>query len=271
MIKTCQACFKTFSTDDSKHKYCGWSCYRSTRKKRVLVYVCELCSKEFEPINKSRRFCGQQCMGIVAQMRRVGRIVTRDGYVKIYVRPLGSASTGKYVFEHRMIMERHLGRSLADDEVVHHKNRDTQDNRLENLEVMSRSAHISGHNVGKRRPFHKLPADTQRRILSALVKANAKRAKNGTLGGAIQRGKQKQKHTRPKSGFKGVKFVKQSKRYLARLMKGRKEIQLGSFFTAVEAAKAYDNGARQIFGANAFLNFPKLGEQPAFPPALVAL
>ena len=51
----------------------------------------------------------------------------------------------KTVRLHRYIMEEHIGRKLKSSELVHHKNEDRHDNRVENLEILSRSEHRKIH------------------------------------------------------------------------------------------------------------------------------
>lgn len=62
-----------------------------------------------------------------------------NGYIEI------TMGDNKGKGQHRAIMEEHLGRPLESGEVVHHINHNRSDNRLENLEVMSRSSHCSHH------------------------------------------------------------------------------------------------------------------------------
>jgi hypothetical protein len=66
----------------------------------------------------------------------IGRI-KRSGYWYIKNRKHPFSGKQGYVAEHRLIMEKYLGRFLKLSEVVHHKNGIISDNRLENLELFS--------------------------------------------------------------------------------------------------------------------------------------
>lgn len=81
---------------------------------------------------------------------RGGRSKVR-GYVLIYKPGHPHATYGRknYVAEHILIMEDFLGRHLGENEEVHHKNGNRQDNRLENLELHTKATH-SGVEMKKR-------------------------------------------------------------------------------------------------------------------------
>lgn len=52
---------------------------------------------------------------------------------------------GKYQKYSIYIMEKHIGRSLTSNEIVHHINENPLDNRIENLMIMSPSEHVKHH------------------------------------------------------------------------------------------------------------------------------
>lgn len=78
-----------------------------------------------------------------------GKRIDKDGYV-LCLKPDHPNNRNGYVREHRLVMEKYLGRYLTDTEVVHHKNAVKTDNRIENLELFQRNGeHLKKELKGK--------------------------------------------------------------------------------------------------------------------------
>lgn len=121
-----------------------------------MIKMCEICQGNYD-IRKShaskRRTCSHRCHAKLKSKEKSGsnhprwkggREIHSTGHVLIWKPNHPSANKGK-VLEHRLVMEKHLGRVLKSSELVHHKNSNKSDNRIENLELMTRSQHINAH------------------------------------------------------------------------------------------------------------------------------
>jgi hypothetical protein len=72
-----------------------------------------------------------------------GRHIAEDGYVRIwltdddpmYAMAQAHSKHGGYCLEHRLVVARHLGRPLTEDETVHHIDNNPLNNSLENLQL----------------------------------------------------------------------------------------------------------------------------------------
>lgn len=66
---------------------------------------------------------------------------------------------------------------------------------------------------------------------------------------------------RSSTGYKGIYPDRRRPKFHARICVNGKRHYLGAYTSAKEAAKAYDDAAREYFGEFAALNFPDNGEQ----------
>lgn len=146
----------------------------------MVDYVCEVCEKSFKAYKSNRRgkyiTCTPKCFGVIAKKIFKGRKNTwidgskytkylprhtgdkhprwkggrwkhKQGYVFVKAENHPSNNKG-YVFEHRLVMEKHIGRYLKPEENVHHLNGIKDDNRIENLVLYSNIYEhmLKGHN-----------------------------------------------------------------------------------------------------------------------------
>ena len=74
-----------------------------------------------------------------------GQVTTYQGYLNT-TRPKDDLFKHMYKPQHRIIYEQHYNCCLLSTTIIHHKNENRKDNRIENLEALTRSQHISLHN-----------------------------------------------------------------------------------------------------------------------------
>lgn len=137
--------------------------------------ICDMCGKYFSviPCHKDSVFCSHKCYWESMKgksIRNRGNALGKEhpkwkgglckhgrGYIKEYA-PQHPMQSGNYVSQHRLVMEKHLGRYLLPKEVVHHINGIKDDNRLENLMLFpNHKAHRLFHiQLNPRKPCIKI-------------------------------------------------------------------------------------------------------------------
>lgn len=101
---------------------------------------------------KKHPFYGKR--GVKASNYKTGKTIGSHKYILILKFDHPFSNHQGYVFEHRLVMEKHLGRYLMPEEEIHHKGikhplgsiENRQDNRIENLQLFkNKSEHQKFH------------------------------------------------------------------------------------------------------------------------------
>jgi hypothetical protein len=153
----CKTCNILFKRKSKKNIFCSFGCssvgkrYVQARFAKKIIVNCDFCTNSLEKwpcfikknINK-KHYCNSLCRKLAMQKGE-----TTYGFKETTGSPLNPyrrcTKNGKFVYEHRWIMEQKIGRKLTRNEHVHHINGNPKDNRIENLEILSKSDHAKTH------------------------------------------------------------------------------------------------------------------------------
>ncbi|MHA1170298.1 MAG: HNH endonuclease signature motif containing protein, partial [Candidatus Hodarchaeales archaeon] len=123
--------------EKSKIQFCSQDCYKKSRRRTT---ECSWCKKQFHPQRLSQYFCSIKCFSEWRKKKKRTEFWYENGYKVL------SLGDGRGIKEHIKIMQDQIGRNInRKNEIVHHKNGMRDDNRPENLELMSRKQHASYH------------------------------------------------------------------------------------------------------------------------------
>lgn len=175
IIKNCETCAKKFTTPPSRIKegrgrFCSRKCCDESLKTRLLgknnpfwnggdvEIECIICSKIFL-VGKTRKYtakcCSAKCRGKYVSPKlsgkkhynwKGGKFKDKSGYIMIQSPNHPNRNKDNCVQEHRLVMEKHIGRFLNPIEVIHHINKIKYDNRIENLMLFTNNIeHLKYH------------------------------------------------------------------------------------------------------------------------------
>ena len=116
--------------------------------------------------------CGQECkkryvQGHVFKKNKKDGSYIAHNRMKLFI-------NGQYIIRSRYVMEQHIGRALTKNDIVHHINENLMDDRIENLQLMTRSEHQSYHMAGEKHPLFGKEISDETRLKLSIAKIGRK-------------------------------------------------------------------------------------------------
>jgi len=171
----CLQCESKFKSYNKKPKYCSKKCKDESSKgeidiaKMIVLYEKGHTQAEIASLLSTTQKVIHSRMKEIGYKARIARKRNqyaennshwKDGVVRdkgyILERCIGhprASNNGNYVYQHVLVMEKQIGRYLKwngpndpNSEIVHHKNEIKDDNKIDNLELMTVSEHVRLHN-----------------------------------------------------------------------------------------------------------------------------
>jgi hypothetical protein len=156
---------------------------------------------------------------------RCGREIRKgsDGYLWVFY-PCHPNNFRGWFSHHRAVMELFLNRYLEPGEIVHHINDIKDDNRIDNLELITRSGHVSCHFSGEKNPmFGKHHSEeTKHRISIAKTGKYLSEEHKKKIGKTLTNRQFSEEHKKKLSEvMTGKRHTEETKRKLSELRKKR--------------------------------------------------